>query len=113
MSGGARLLTHAVAVLPLCERRWEEVRRVLDDKCVADFLEVKREAEKQVRPTPLMIQSRWVSKPLVFAGILQPRRLNNWAFRCGRTALSLAPQLAGLALAGGVGPGVEDGGAGA
>eukprot|EP01047_Picozoa_sp_COSAG01_P068158 COSAG01_NODE_9786_length_2343_cov_9.324866_1_plen_98_part_10 len=98
-------------MLPLCERRWEEVRRVLDDKCVADFLEVKREAEKQVRPQRLSLSrggcpNRWCSLENCSHG-------DSLTGRFGRTALSLAPQLAGLALAGGVGPGVEDGGAGA
>jgi hypothetical protein len=33
-----------------------------------------------LQPKRLLIDSRWVSKPLAFAGKLRPRRLNNWPF---------------------------------
>jgi hypothetical protein len=56
---------------------------------VGDAAAVARELEARARPrlpqsTRLLIESRWVSKPLAPAGKLRPRRLNNWPFQTHR-----------------------------
>jgi hypothetical protein len=59
-------------------------------ECVAHRVRVPQGPPDQRQPPPrrlgvlqskrLLIETRWVSTPLAFAGKLRPRRFNNWPF---------------------------------
>jgi hypothetical protein len=43
----------------------------------AELVAIRVRHDEQLQSKRLLIESRWVSKPLAFAGKLRPRRLNN------------------------------------
>jgi hypothetical protein len=66
-AAAAAVAVGAVAAVAVPRDQLPERFLVAHDVVVADLVTSKR----------LVIESRWVSKPLAFAGELRPRRLNN------------------------------------